>query len=189
MFLRGAGVGAATAGINYISDLIGQNPGWGRPDAGFLTGMTGKLISPYGGVMRNPGRGCGSASPSVTVPGYGSSKGYQYDVPKAGGAGRKQRKKFSLKEFLRETVAGGITGGVASAGFYGAGKGIERLKDSFRAGKGVSSSGFYQDARGRWHRPNGQFASNAEVGISSPVKFRTNSHGNSLSDSSMTHTN
>ena len=126
VFLRGAGVGAATAGINYISDLIGQNPGWGRPDAGFLTGMTGKLISPYGGVMRNPGRGCGSASPSVTVPGYGSSKGYQYDVPKAGGAGRKQKKKFSLKKFLKETAAGGITGGVASVGFYGTGKEIER---------------------------------------------------------------
>ena len=26
-------------------------------------------------------------------------------------------------------------------------------------------SGFYQDANGRWHRPNGQFASNTEVGI------------------------
>ncbi len=134
-FLRGAGAGAATAGINYISDLIGQNPGWGGPDAGFLTGMAGKLVSPYGGAVRDPRRGCGSTSPFVTVPGYGSSKGYRYDVPRAGGAGRKQRKKFSLKEFLRETAAGGITGGVASAGFYGAGKGIERLKDSFRASK------------------------------------------------------
>ncbi len=134
-FLRGAGAGAATAGINYISDLIGQNPGWGGPDAGFLTGMAGKLVSPYGGVVRDSRRGCGSASPFVTGFGYGSSKGYQYDVPRAGGAGRKQKKKFSLKEFLRETAIGGITGGVASAGFYGAGKGIERLKDSFRSGE------------------------------------------------------
>ena len=29
-FLRGAGAGAAIAGNNYISDLTGQNPGWGR---------------------------------------------------------------------------------------------------------------------------------------------------------------
>ena len=32
------------------------------------------------------------------------------------------------------------------------------------------------------HRPNGQFASNAEVGITSPAKSSTGSHGNSLSD-------
>lgn len=32
-------------------------------------------------------------------------------------------------------------------------------------GKSGTSSGFYQDANGRWHRPNGQFASNTEVGI------------------------
>ena len=43
-------------------------------------------------------------------------------------------------------------------------------------------SGFYQDANGRRHRPNGDFASNAEVGIASPAKTATGSHGNSLSD-------
>ena len=48
--------------------------------------------------------------------------------------------------------------------------------------KSGSSSGYYQDANGRWHRPNGQFASNAEVGITSPAKVSTGSHGNSLSD-------
>ena len=127
-FLRGA----ATAGINYISDLIGQKPGWEGIDAGLLTGMAGKLISPYGGALRNPRRGCGSASPFVSGLGYGSSKGYKYDVPKAGSAGRKEKKKFSLKEFLKETAVGGITGGVASAGFYGAGKGIEALRNNVR---------------------------------------------------------
>ena len=96
VFLRGAGAGAATAGINYISDLIGQKPGWEGIDAGLLTGMAGKLISPYGGALRNPRRGCGSASPFVSGLGYGSSKGYKYDIPKAGSAGRKEKKKFSL---------------------------------------------------------------------------------------------
>ena len=48
--------------------------------------------------------------------------------------------------------------------------------------EGGTPSGFYQDANGRWHRPNGDFASNAEVGIASPAKTATGSHGNSLSD-------
>ncbi len=43
-------------------------------------------------------------------------------------------------------------------------------------------SGYYQDANGRWHRPNGQFASNAEMGIDSPTKKTIGTHGNSLSD-------
>ena len=50
------------------------------------------------------------------------------------------------------------------------------------AGESGTPSGFYQDANGRWHRPNGDFASNAEVGIASPAKTATESHGNSLSD-------
>ena len=32
---------------------------------------------------------------------------------------------------------------------------------------GKGGSNYYQDANGRWHRPNGQFASNGEVGLSS----------------------
>ena len=57
-------------------------------------------------------------------------------------------------------------------------------KEEMSAGAGESGtpSGFYQDANGRWHRPNGDFASNAEVGIASPAKTATGSHGNSLSD-------
>ena len=45
-----------------------------------------------------------------------------------------------------------------------------------------TKSGYYQDANGKWHRPNGQFASNAEVGISSSIESTVESHGNSLSD-------
>lgn len=58
----------------------------------------------------------------------------------------------------------------------GAGKGNES------GNKSGTPSGFYQDANVRWHRPNGDFASNAEVGIASPAKTATGSHGNSLSD-------
>ena len=44
------------------------------------------------------------------------------------------------------------------------------------------SSGYKQDNNGRWHRPNGEFASNEELGIESPVKSSSGTHGNSLSD-------
>ena len=51
-----------------------------------------------------------------------------------------------------------------------------------RKNTGEGGSDYYQDANGRWHRPNGQFASNAEMGIETPVKTSTGTHGNSLSD-------
>ncbi len=99
-----------------------------------LGNSTGMEYDEYGRMMRNPQRGCGSVSPFAAGFGYSAAKGYRYDVPKAGGVSRKQKRKFSLKE----TAVGGITGGVASAGFYGAGKGIERLKDGFRAKRSVT---------------------------------------------------
>lgn len=42
--------------------------------------------------------------------------------------------------------------------------------------------GYYQDVNGRWHRPNGQFASNEEVGIppSGSSETSDSDHGNSL---------
>ena len=42
-------------------------------------------------------------------------------------------------------------------------------------GKSGTPSGYYQDANGRWHRPNGQFASNAEIGL--PNKTTKTSNG------------
>ncbi len=124
--MRDAGAGAANSGIRYLSDSVGLKPGWPRLDMGSLMGMAGRLIPPFG-LLRDPRKGCGGVSPFAPILGYGSARGYRYDLPKTGGAGQK---KFSLMEFLKETAVGGITGGVASAGFYGAGKGIEALKSS-----------------------------------------------------------
>ncbi len=45
-----------------------------------------------------------------------------------------------------------------------------------------TSRGYYQDSTGKWHRSNGEYASNAEVGIAPTSKVTTSSHGNSLSD-------
>ena len=39
---------------------------------------------------------------------------------------------------------GGVTGGVSSAAFYGAGKGIERLKDGLRPSKGSGKYDLYR---------------------------------------------
>ena len=75
--LRGAGARAATAGINYISDFIRQNPGYGGTDAGLLAKMAGRLVSPYG-LLRDPRKGCGSFSPFAKILGYDSAKRFQY---------------------------------------------------------------------------------------------------------------
>ena len=45
------------------------------------------------------------------------------------------RKGLSLTDFIKETVTGAVTGGLAGATFYGAGKAVEALKESI---KGVS---------------------------------------------------
>ena len=131
-FLRGMGDGAANAALSYLFDTTG-NKGVSR--AGGLPGLAGALFSPYE-ALRDPRRGCGSISPFVPVPGYGPAKGYQYEMPGAGSGNANTPKKFSICDFLLETVIGGITGGLSSAAFYGAGKGIERLMDGLRPKRG-----------------------------------------------------
>ena len=65
---------------------------------------------------------------------YSMAKGYQYSVSKTGFG---KRKKPSLKGFIGETMRGAVTGGVTSAAFYGAGKGIEKLWNGFRNNRGI----------------------------------------------------
>ncbi len=89
-------------------------------------------VSPFA-LMRDPRRGCGSTSPFTPSIGYGSAKGYQYSDPQAETRPQNQRKGFSVWDFLKETAKGGLTGGFTSAAFYGAGKGIERIKESIRS--------------------------------------------------------
>ena len=137
-FGRGVGAGAATSALNYISDTLGEKTLHSRMGMGLLSGMTGAAFSPYN-FLRNPRRGCGSASPFVPSLGYSSARGYQYDLPKIENGSQSQSKKFSLGDFLREVAIGGVTGGLSSAAFYGAGKGIERLKDGLRPSKGKNA--------------------------------------------------
>ena len=134
-FGRGVGAGAATSALNYISDTLGEKTLHSRMGMGLLSGMTGAAFSPYN-FLRNPRRGCGSPSPFVPSLGYGSARGYQYDLPKIENGSQSQSKRFSFKDLLLEMVIGGVTGGLSSAAFYGAGKGIERLIDGLRPSKG-----------------------------------------------------
>ena len=144
-FLRGMGDGAANAALSYLFDTTG-NKGVSR--AGALPGLAGALFSPYE-ALRDPRRGCGSISPFVPIPGYGPAKGYQYEMPGAGSGNANTPKKFSICDFLLETVIGGITGGLSSVAFYGAGKGIERLMDGLRPGRGSETLGNIEEVRYR----------------------------------------
>ena len=128
-FGKGTLVGAATSAIDYLSDFTGQKPVVGGVKVELLSGITGAAVSPFVS-MRDPRRGCGSASPFTPGIGYSSAKGYRYDIPRTAVQPQSQCKGFSLKDFAIQTIIGGLTGGFTSAAFYGAGKGIERIKTS-----------------------------------------------------------
>lgn len=70
-------------GFNYLSGILGQNPGLDRMGMGLLTGLAGGLLSPYA-LFWNPRRGCGSRDSFMRTLGYGSAKGYRYNDPKTG---------------------------------------------------------------------------------------------------------
>jgi hypothetical protein len=110
---------------------------------GLLPRIAGAAFSPYN-FLRNPRRGCGSTSPFVPSLGYSSARGYQYDLPKIESGSQSQSKRFSFKDLLLEMVIGGVTGGLSSAAFYGAGKGIERLIDGLRPSKGSGKYDLYR---------------------------------------------
>ena len=44
---------------------------------------------------------------------------------------------------------------------------VDRKRKQENGSESSSASGYYQDVNGRWHRQNGQFASNTEVGMPS----------------------
>ena len=122
---KAAGAGAANAGINYISDALGSlGRGYNGGYAGALLGMAGSF-SPYA-YGRDPRSGCGGSRQTGKSLGYTTSRGYQYDVTQT--KATKSGKKYSLKGFIKETLLGGVMGGLSSAAFYGGGKAVESLK-------------------------------------------------------------
>ena len=74
---------------------------------------------------------CGAADPFDLFGGLGNGRGYRSGAGHDGGTGG-----FSLGGFVRDVLAGVVTGGLGSAGFYGAGQAVEKLRGGSVAGRG-----------------------------------------------------
>ena len=133
-FIKGAKAGAATSGINYLSEVFG-----GRDEDrrnGTLRGSLG--LVPFGRT-NDPRRGCMARDPFGGMTEGGSDYGYQYQISRREKTVRKAPERFSLAEFGREIVTGFVMGGLSSAAFYGAGRAVEAVKGSVRSGYEGSS--------------------------------------------------
>ena len=134
---RGAAAGGVTSGINYLSDAFTPRPG--RIGRSGLNGLAGMMLMGAGSAFgRDPRRGCGTGSPDVDWIGERMAYGYQYGASQT--AQKKSGLSFNLADFGKEIFVGAVTGGLASAAFYGAGKAVEALAGSIRSNK--SSLGF-----------------------------------------------
>ena len=126
-FGRGAAAGAATSGINYLSEVFGGQKEERR--SGTLRGSLG--LVPFGRA-NDPRRGCMARDPFGGMTEGGSDYGYQYQIPRRERTVRKAPERFSLAEFAKEVVTGFVMGGLSSAAFYGAGRAVEAVKSSIQ---------------------------------------------------------
>ena len=139
-FGRGAAAGAATSGINYLSEVFGGQKEERR--SGTLRGSLG--LVPFGRA-NDPRRGCMARDPFGGMTEGGSDYGYQYQIPRRERTVRKAPERFSLAEFAKEVVTGFVMGGLSSAAFYGAGRAVEAVKSSVRSGyEGSSKCDLYR---------------------------------------------
>lgn len=121
------GAGAATAAIDYLSDVIGSGRTAGRGSAGSAILGTASLlpqITPYA-RYRDPKTICGIPGPFSGGMEYGFSYGYQCGRQSGqrhagGGRSRSEKKGFNFSDFVKNVVAGAVTGGIFGLGFYGA---------------------------------------------------------------------
>ena len=167
---KAAGAGAANAGINYISDALGSlGRGYNGGYAGALLGMAGSF-SPYA-YGRDPRSGCGGSRQTGKSLGYTTSRGYQYGATQT--KATKSGKKYSLKGFIKETLLGGVMGGLSSAAFYGGGKAVDKIKSSI----------FYDDSERlaiiiEKSRKDELQRAYKIAGPSTPEQFNVIAHGN-----------
>lgn len=130
-FLRGAGAGAATAGINNLSNAWNSRGGGNKGNAG--AGGLGRTrsryrTSPYAG-RRNPKEGCGEQNPFGGKLGHGGGYGYRYGGSEEDETGRGG---FSFVDLAKDMIVGSVIGGLGSLTFYGAGKAVEGVRRSVR---------------------------------------------------------
>ena len=124
--VKGAASGALTSGINYLADVTGPQPAARRSPGIQYQGGAAGMFRP-----RDPKRGCVPSDPSIGSLRYGRDYGYQYNVP-ASGEESQSRRGFSLCDFMKEMLTGAVTGGMAGATFYGAGRAVSALKESIK---------------------------------------------------------
>jgi len=124
--VKGAASGALTSGINYFADVTGPQPAARRSPGIQYQGGAAGMPRP-----RDPKKGCAASDPTIGSLRYGKDYGYQYNVPVSGEESQ-NRKGFSLWDFGKEMLTGAVTGGMAGATFYGAGRAVSALKESVR---------------------------------------------------------
>ena len=122
--VKGAASGALTSGINYLADVTSPQPAARRSPGIQYQGGAAGMFRP-----RDPKRGCVPSDPSIGSLRYGRDYGYQYNVPVSGEESQ-NRRGFSLCDFMKEMLTGAVTGGMAGATFYGAGRAVSALKES-----------------------------------------------------------
>lgn len=179
-FLRGAGAGAATAAINNLAETWGLRNRSMEDYTGNSGGGRGRYVaSPYT-VQRNPGSICGVPNPLGGSIGYGISYGYQYEEAGANryvSTSRQQKNGFDLGDFLKDTLIGAATGGLASAAFYGGSKKVSAVMDSIRSnhsnkgGSQPQTSGTYypKDANGNPIPLQKQRVKNQDIPLPDPT--------------------
>ncbi len=128
---KGAASGALTSGINYLADVTGPQPAARRSPGIQYQGGAAGMLRP-----RDPKRGCTASDPTIRSLRYGRDYGYQYNVP-VSGEENQNRRGFSLCDFMKEMLTGAVTGGMAGATFYGAGRAVRALKESVKGGISV----------------------------------------------------
>ena len=134
-FLRGARTGAVMSGIDNIAraaGIRGTEPGINPGGGGHSRGAAETAVPGYTG--RDPRGMCGAADPFDLSSGLGNGRGYRSGAGHDSGTGG-----FSLGGFVRDVLTGAVTGGLGSAGFYGAGKAVDALRGSV-AGHGNNTN-------------------------------------------------
>ena len=132
-------------GNNYLADVTGPQPSIRRsPGIQYQSGATGMFRS------RDPKRGCAASDPTIGSLRYGKDYGYQYNVS-VSNEDDQSRRGFSPVNFVKEMLTGAVTGGMAGAAFYGAGRAVSALKESIKSGskydlyRKESNTGSYKD--------------------------------------------
>ena len=125
-FLRGARTGAVMSGLENITDHVGS---YGVAGERIFGKKADRAVIPTN-AGRDPKGMCGAADPFDLSSGLENGRGYQSGRAH-GGAGHSRMGEnggFNLGGFVRDVLTGAVTGGLGSAGFYGAGKAVDALR-------------------------------------------------------------